>query len=283
MLLDKKFNIGGGGMIDSFDSSDPAKSTASLYDVAKRQTNGDVGVNDTQGASDLSGSYVYGSVAYSGPAIQNTQNVQGSVTTPFSMPVVPVLAPVWKTFNPLPSTITTNTTLTGGTQASPSRYKISKLAIAGGDVLTLLPHAAGQESYVEIWVTGDFTTSGSSYILQKPGVHVTYHIEGDVKVTGSSFVNQTNIAENNILNVVTPASGATRSVTVNGGGDIIGAFNAPASDFSMTGTANIFGGLIGKTMRITGGGSIHYDEALSKIYGSGDYGYTVGSWVEVVR
>ncbi len=282
ILLDKKFNMGSGGIIDSFDSSDPAKSTNGLYDLSKRQSNGDVGVNDTQGASDLKDSYVYGSVAYSGPTIQNTDNVQGPVTTPFSRPLVPVRAPVWTTFNPMPSEITSAVTLTGGSSSSPARYKVSKVRLAGGDVLTLAPHAAGQESYVEIWVTGDFTTSGSSYMLQQPGVHVTYHIEGDVKVTGSSFVNQTNIAANNIVNVVTPAVGTPRSVTINGGGDIIGAINAPGSDFTMTGNAQIFGALIGRTLS-TGGGQIHYDEALDKFSGTGDYGYSVASWVEAVR
>jgi hypothetical protein len=282
ILLDKRFTMGSGGIIDSFDSSDPTKSTNGLYDVAKRQSNGDVGVNDTEGASDLKDSYVFGDVAYSGPTIQNTDNVQGPITTPFSRPLVAVRAPVWTTFNPMPSEITAAATLTGGPSSSPARYKVSKVSLAGGDVLTLAPHAAGQESYVEIWVTGDFTTSGSSYTLQQAGVHVTYHIEGDLKVTGSSFVNQTNIAANNIVNVVTPPVGTTQKVTINGGGDMIAAINAPGAEFTMTGNAQIYGALIGKKLS-TGGGSVHYDEALDKLNGNGDYGYSVASWVEAVR
>ena len=282
LLLDKQITMGGGGVIDSFDSSNPAKSTAGLYDVAKRQSNGSVGVNDTQGTSDLKGAYVYGPVDYSGPAIQGTGNVQGPITTPFNRPVVPVLAPTWTTFNPTPTNINTAKTLTGGTFSSPARYKVSSVTLAGGDVLTLIPHAAGQESYVEIWVTGGMTTSGSSYILQQPGVHVTYYSEGDIKVGGTSFVNQSNLAANNILNVVTPVGPTVRSVTVNGGGDIIAAINAPRADFAMVGNAQIYGALIGKTMSM-GGASVHYDEALAKATGNGDYGYAVGSWVEAVR
>ena len=282
LLLDKQFNSNGGSVIDSFDSSDSAKSTNRVYDVNKRQSNGDIGMNDTQGASDFKDSYVYGSVAYSGPAIPGTRNVQGPVTTPFSQPVAPVRAPSWTTFNPMPSIIVSTATLTGGPASSPSRYKVSSVSLSGGDVLTLAPHAVGKESYVEVWVTGDFKTSGSSYILQQPGVHITYHVEGEITVTGSSFVNQTNIAANNIMNVVTPPAGTARSVTVTGSGDLIGAINAPASDFKLTGNANIFGALIGRTMSI-GGGSVHYDEALSRTYGSGDYGYAVASLVEAVR
>jgi MFS family permease len=53
-------------------------------------------------------------VAYSGPAIANTNNVQGTVTTPFSQPVTPVTSPGWTTFNAAPTKINNSATLTGG-------------------------------------------------------------------------------------------------------------------------------------------------------------------------
>ena len=281
LLLSKRFNMSGSGRIDSFDSSDPTKSTGGLYDIGKRQSNGHVGVNDTEGASDLTSIYVYGDVAYSGAAILNTANVQGTITTPFNNPPKPVVAPTWTSYNALPSFVNSSTTLTGGTQSSPARYKLSSVNVAGGQVLTLSPHAVGQESYVEIWVTGDFTTSGSGYVLQEPGVHVTYHIAGDVTVTGSSFNNQSNLAANNIINVITPLSG-TQTVSVTGGGTFIGAINAPGADVTIAGTAAFSGALIGKTMDISGGASVHYDEALAYLTGNG-CGYRVASWVEAVR
>ncbi len=284
LLLNKRFNMSGGGWIDSFDSSNPAKSTNGLYDVNKRQSNGNVGVNDTEGSSDLKDTFVYGSVAYSGPAISGTTNVQGPISTPFSEPVAPVLAPIWTSFNATPSVINNSTTLTGGPQSSPVRYKVSSLTVSGGKVLTIAPHAAGQESYVEVWVTGSFTTSGSGYILQQPGVHVTYHIQGDVTVSGSSFNNQSNIAANNIINVVTPASGVNQKVTVSGGGTFIGAINAPGAAFTVSGSSNLSGSFIGKNIVISGGASVHYDEALAKFNGGGgSSSWRVASWVEAVR
>ena len=283
LLLNKKFNMNG-GTIDSFDSSDPAKSTGGLYDIAKRQSNGDVGVNDTEGDSDLGGAYVYGDVAYSGPAITDTTNVQGTVSTPFSEPTTPVPAPAWTTFNALPTIINNTATLTGGPETSPARYKVSSVTLNGGKVLTLAPHAAGEESYVEIWVTGKLTTTGSSYILLQPGVHATYHVEGDITVTGTSFNNQSNLAANNIINAVTPPAGVTRNVKISGNGTFIGAINAPGSDFTVLGNSVFIGALIGKTMNVTGTADIHYDEALKKFSGSGATGaWRVASWVEAVR
>src|SRR4051794_117703 len=99
---------------------------------------------------------------------------KGQVTDSFSDPVTVVSAPTWTTFNATLTVISTSMTLTGGTKAAPSRNKLSSVTVPGGKVLTIAPHAIGAESYVELWVTGDFVTCGSGYILQQPGVHVTY-------------------------------------------------------------------------------------------------------------
>ena len=282
MLLDKKFNMSG-GWVDSYDSSDPAKSTGGLYDVAKRQSNGDVGINDTQGASDLGGAPVYGDLNYNGAAPANTSGVTGAIAGSFNDPVAPVLAPTWTTFNATPTVISTSMTLTGGTKSAPALYKVSSVTVPGGKVLTMAPHAAGAESYIEVWVTGKFTTSGSGYILQQPGVHVTYHIEGDVTVSGSSFNNQSNIAANNLINVISPAAGVTQKVTVSGSGVFIGAINAPGADYTVSGSGSLSGAFIGKTMKITGGANVHYDEALGRASIGASGSYRVASWVETVR
>ncbi len=284
MLLDKKINMRAVSSIDSFDSGDPTKSTNGQYDAAKRQSKGNIGVNDSEGLSDLLDSIIYGNLEYSGPAILNTGGVQGTVTTPFTEPPDPVPKPVWTTFNPLPTVITSTMTLMGGTEAAPACYKVSSVDLPGSEVLTIIPHAAGQESYVEIWVTGDFNISGSGEIHSLPGVHVTYHVEGDIAITGSAFVNETNVAANNILNAVTPPIGTTRTVTLSGAGQFIGAINAPGFDFAINGSSDVFGALIGKTMSFGSSANIHYDEALMNFTGSGSrLNYRVRSWVEAVR
>ncbi len=281
LLLNKKINMSGGGIIDSFNSSDPTKSTNSLYVLAKHQSNGKVGINDTQGASDLKSTFVYGPIGYSGPAIANTNNVQGTITSGFSSPASPVLAPTWSSYNLSPTIINGTTTLTGGTQSAPARYEVSSLNLSGSNFLTLAPYAAGQQSYVEIWVTGNFTTSGSAYITQGAGVHVTYYIGGNVDISGAAFVNQTNIAANNTVNLITPVSGS-QSLTVSGSGTFIGTLNAPGADITLSGSANFSGAVIGKTMTISGGASLHFDEALAGTT-NGSAAYKVASWVEGVR
>ncbi len=283
VLLDKKFTMSGAGSVDSYDSSDPTKSTGGVYDAAKRQSNAPVGINDTQGTSNLGNNTLRGNLSYSGTAPSGPGGVTGTITSPFSSPVSPVAAPTWSTFNATPVVISGSTTLTGGTQASPARYKVSSVSLGGSNVLTMNPHAVGAESYIEVWVTGNFSTSGNGSILQKPGVHVTYHVAGDVTVSGSAFNNQSNIPANNIVNVITPAAGVNQKVTVSGNGTFIGAINAPGADFTISGSGSYNGAVIGKTMTISGSADLHYDEALGRASIGAASQYRVASFVEAVR
>ena len=66
LLLDQSLNMSGGGWIDSFDSGDTTKSTNGLYDVAKRQSNGNIVINDSTG-TDLASISIYGNLGYKGP------------------------------------------------------------------------------------------------------------------------------------------------------------------------------------------------------------------------
>jgi hypothetical protein len=150
--------------------------------------------------------------------------------------------------------------------------------------VTIQPYATGQESYVNIWVTGDFQTSGSGYILQQAGVHVTYWVQGSINISGQSINNQSGLAANCAFNVVNPPVGQTQSVQVSGSGTLIGTVNAPGADFNISGSASLVGAFIGNTMQTSGSGGVHYDQSLAKTASSlPGYGYTFASEVEGVR
>jgi hypothetical protein len=271
-----------GGWVDSFDSGDPTKSTLGLYDVTKRQSHGDVATTNST-SSNLGGVPVYGNLQYSGPTPSNTSGVKGTITTPFSYTFKPVNTPSWTVINPTPTTIGSSMTLTGGTASAPARYKVSSLSIPAGKVLTMAPSAAGQESYIEVWVTGSFTTSGSGYILQQSGVHVTYYVEGNITVSGGSFNNQNNVASSLQIYGVTPSDGSSRTLTVSGGGTFIGVVDAPEFDVVVSGSANLSGAFIANTASLSGGASMHYDEALARMSSGGNSKFTVVSWAEDLR
>jgi hypothetical protein len=52
ITMRNSINMGGGGVIDSFNSSNPLKSTNHLYDVTKCQSHGDTATLNSDGTSD---------------------------------------------------------------------------------------------------------------------------------------------------------------------------------------------------------------------------------------
>ena len=286
LTVKNAITMSGGAYTDSFDSSDPSASTGGMYDVAKRRSNGGVASNSDGGISSLGNCYVYGDAASKGGTLPGTGNVQGTVSDKFQATIPDVAKPVWSTIAATP-TIVKNpvapVTLTGGPAGSPVNYKLSELTVSNGaNPVNLTPHAAGQESYINIWVTGKTTISGSGFIQQAPGVHVTIYCEDDVTVSGGGIVNQTNQAANLQVFGVTPTSG-NQDLSVSGGAAFIGVLNAPAFEMTISGGGTFTGAAIGNSVTISGNGGFHYDESLSTLAVGPPTSYQFASWVEDIR
>ena len=271
-----------GAYIDSFDSGDDTKSTGGLYDATKRQQNAALGTLDSTGAN-LNGMALYGDLMYTGPAVQGTDGVTGQIITPFYETLQPVAKPTWVSVNGVYGTFNGGTTLTSGPVGSPTRYKMSSIALnASSDILVLAPPAGGQQGQIEIWVTGDFKIAGSAQIISQPGVKVTFYVEGNVTSTGTGMVNQSNRAANFVVEGVTPTDGSARTYKLSGTADFTASIYAPAYDITLGGGGIYSGAFVGKTMNMSGGSAaIHYDEALG--HAGGGTLYTVASWTEDVR
>ena len=191
ITLRNTITMSGGGFVDSFNSTDPFKSTNGQYDINKRQSHGDIATINSGTNSNLNNTYVYGNLAYSGSAVKNTTNVQGTISTPFHTTIPDPTDPTWTIGDYIPLGGGNPGILTAGTQAHPVRVKINgDLIIPGGTVLTIAPPGLG-DSYIEIWVTGKLTTSGSGSIVQLPNVYVTFWVDNDIIVNGNSYLNQT--------------------------------------------------------------------------------------------
>jgi hypothetical protein len=277
IVLQKDILMSGSSTIDSFDSSDPTKSTLLQYDPTKRQSHGDVAMANSASA-DFKSCSVYGSVYYNGPAPARTAGVHGSLIPGYTNTFAGVTAPdsTWVPTDPSVISVAGTMILVAGTKTAPARYKLSALTIGGGQLLTILPSLAGGDSYIEIWVTGGLTTSGSGIVMQMPGVHSTYFVQGDIKMSGGSFINKSNVAANLLINGVDPPAGTIGSMTISGNGDFTGVINAPNYNFLISGSGEYSGALIGDTINFSGGADFHYDEALSK----GGTSYSVANWYE---
>ena len=276
-------DINGSGYADSFDSSDPSKSTGSLYDPGKRQSRGSIGSNSAGGSSNAHGCAVWGDASSNGGQILNTGGVSGETYNNFEARLPDIAAPGWTVFNFTPNAITNPgapTTLLGGAVGAPQLYRLSDLTVSdAANPLILAPHATGQQSYMKIWITGRTTISGTGYIQQQPGVHVQIIAEDDISVAGGGIVNQTNLAANLEIRGVTPASGS-RNATFSGNADFIGILNAPAFDVIHSGTGKFIGVAIGRSATLSSSGGFHYDEDLINFTYEGMTEYQYASWIE---
>src|SRR5205823_8482660 len=112
-------------VVDSYDSSDPTKSTNGLYDVAKRQENGDI-ATDGQ-LIEAGNAQIFGDVATNAGTVSGAANITGVERTDFYQEPIPVGAPTWNASNASVTSVTGTTTIQASqTQGSAaSRYVLT--------------------------------------------------------------------------------------------------------------------------------------------------------------
>ncbi len=270
-------------VIDSYDSRDSAKSTNGLYDVAKRQQNGDIATDGN--LIDAGNAHIYGDVATNAGTVSGAANITGIERTDFYQEPIPVGAPNWSSINPTPALVNNSATLTASVvQGSwSSRYMLSLVSLGGNQTLTLAGNPDGSPTYIEIYVTGDITVGGTSQIVMQPGVKAIIYFAGNVDITGNGIVNSNNQPGDLQLYGIQPTSG-TPHVNLGGNGQITAAVYAPGHTVAVNGggsNGHVFGSMVGKTVTMTGVTNLHYDEAL----GSGGLinNYKIVSWFEDTR
>lgn len=283
-LLKGALTMSGGGTMDHFNSNNILNHQYSTAARSSDNTEMLIGMLNGNG-SNLSNTFVYGAISYSttGAVPKNTTNVQGGLTSPFNGTPPTTSDPVWtpdQTYSAagLPALITVPSNTTSG---NPYKVKVTgNLTVPGGKSLTIQRQNNGASTlYVEIWTTGSLTTSGTGYISVDNNVHVTYYVDGSVTTSGGSMnnVSGTGQAQNNQIVVV-----GSGDVTVSGSGQFIGTIEAPNSSITISGSGSLVGAVIGNTMTISGGASLHFDDALSTFGGGSTTtgSYSFASWFE---
>jgi len=252
-------------VIDSYDSRDPNKSTNSLYDVTKRQGNGDIATDGN--LIEAGNAHIYGDVATNSGTVSGVANITGIERTDFYQEPIPVGAPSWTAINGTVSSVTDTTTLNASATkgSSISRYELSTIALSGNKTLTLAGNVDGSRTYIEIYVTGDISVTGTSQIVLQEGVTATVYFAGNIDVSGNGILNTNNQPSDLQLYGIQPAPNASPHVSLGGNGQIVAAVYAPDHDVSINGggtSGHVFGSVVGKTITMTGVTNLHYDEAL---------------------
>jgi len=276
----------GNQIVDSYDSSDPTKSTNGAYDPAKRQNHGNVAYNGSslKGLLVGAGEKVYGNATTNGGSFtdpNNTIQAPGVINNSVSanLPVVPY--PTWGTAGqPAINTAVTTVSKTAQTITinSDSTKNYYKLADIDND-LTVALGAGVTTGTLNIWLTGGASTSGT----------ITIPVGANVKIffTGDTFHPQNDTGINNLNKDPStfqiygcgtdPGSGPGIDIHVGASStaNFYGTVYAPYRyvnlkyDAKAANAYGFYGSFVGST--IIARGPVHYDESAGGLGPVVDY------------
>ncbi len=278
----------GGVRTDSFDSTDPNYSTGGTYDPTKYKDNGDVGSdgNVVGTITENGGVTVYGHVR-TGP--NGTDTISGQAVVG-SMEWVNEgntgIQPGWSRsdmnmdFPDVTVPFTSGATPANGTIGN-TNYAV--VIASGNYVMSALNLSSQQKMIVtgqaSLYVSGDISMSGQSFIYLVPGARLTLYCGGSASLTGNGVAN----ANLDALSFQYYGLPSNTSLALSGNAAFTGVIYAPEAAFSMNGGGNntydFVGAAVASTINMNGHFHFHYDESLGQ-RGPGA-GYTLTSWNEI--
>jgi len=243
--------FGGGAVTDSYNSA------FGTYAMTVTNTGGNIGTNGTSNScvklngstTDINGNIDIGPGGIPGTTITTSggANFDSSsvLTAPVSLPSVVI---------PVVGTNQGNQSINSNTSLAPNQT-YGDVSVTSNSTVTL---SSGD------YVMNSLRLTGNSIIaLNITTGPVTIYIVSDLDIAGGSVTNATNKS----TNLIFMAGPACTNVKLTGGAGASFACYAPNSDITISGGGEIFGAIVGKTVKDTGGSLIHYDKALASIPG----------------
>ena len=287
MLAKGRISIAGDVLVDSFSSCDPNKSTNGRYDPAKATDSGDIASNG-QLVNDISitGSAKIKGHISTGPG--GAVGVNGNKATVGSDAWhddgMTGVQPGWFRDDMNANIADSPIPPAGGYTGFPSGgyvngvyydwilpsgvYNIAELKLASDRKVLITGEVA-------LKINGDLSMAANSGIHIAPGGRLEMYVNGaNASISGQGIVNQTGDAR------AFTYYGSKNNLRLGLGGDseFIGVVYAPYAELTIAGGAVIHGGTVSKTVKATGGFTMHYDTCLSK---GGQGRYIVTSWDEL--
>ena len=268
----------GSASIDSYDSNlGPWNAATNRSDRATVATNATVqlsgsaeiyGYVATGGAAPSvgTGGRIYGATSPSSPLVDTSR-----VRTDFNANLADATAPTGTSISlgayALGSSSTVVLPRAGDTVSANGRYIYSATSFALGGSCTLQIDGA-----VDIIVTGNLSIGGTARLQVGGGSSsepsLNLYCSGDMSMSGHGMVNSTAKPVNVAIWGTKPA-GSTQTITLGGSSAFIGTVYAPNGNISQSGSADIYGALIGNSVTLSGGCEFHYDVQLEGAASSG--------------
>jgi hypothetical protein len=282
MTAKSKVVISGDVWTDSYDSSDPSKSTASQYDPAKRRPNGFISTNskvssemEITGNAKINGKIAtgpgsvlklvsparVGDFAWTASSANDGKVQSGWLSSDMNVSFPDVVMPSTAGYFSPPSSINGTTTLTSGKYLYNPNLKLSdgQSLVINGDVT--------------IYVKDTFDMSGQSQLIIEPGARLDIYVQKSTAISGDGIVNRTGIPAN--FNYY--GSKENYQIYYSGKSSFIGTVYAPSAKMDLTGASHFMGASVSNEIVLGGNFQFHYDECL----GGDGKGAVIVSWAEL--
>ncbi len=261
----------GGWIVDSYDSTNPAKSNAGAYpgrDSPNAQMNGDVACSQSRPPDDLygtlvsvNGAVVQGAVATNGGDDPNTpqhENVFGAaaldqsrIRDDFARTMNPVRLPVGAFQSPPGNGI-----YVAGPVTAPAQYLVSGNLTS----LRIRGPGLGLNGLIVIAIDGDLTLSRP--LIIPPTVTAVLYVRGNISFSNNVNSGPWNSNQPSHLLIFGECDTATHQrLDAHGTISICAAFYGPKCDITLDGTVDLCGTISGYEFQVnaSGNGGIHYD------------------------
>lgn len=281
-------HLGGSVKADSYDSTDPTKSTNGQYDPSKATQNATLATLSSadpairvSGGAQLNGIGVL-SVAEGGTVdIAHWINYNGIITYDAAQEIEDVEVPISQTPN-------------GSIDTGPWRQRFQTLTVNGTQDMSLEDIKVVSDGRLtitgsgklRIYVDEKMTVSGSGRISIVPNpssadLKVEFYVNDKVSIAGSGLLNNTHLAANCSIWATENCS----EVKVTGNSGFIGTIYAPYSDVDLTGSSFASGAFLGGSVDFTGNTRFYIDESLIGAPSSSPVEfskpYTLTEWIEL--
>lgn len=225
-------------LINSYDSS------KGVYGINNHGSQGNIATNGQ--LINANKAVVEGNALTNNGNVQNAQNVTGQESSNFYQELPPIttasLNPAWGSVAN-GGTLTSSKTYTASADPNnPTLVRLNGITLPdGGQVVNILSPKTGSAnaaSYIKLYVQGDITTTGSSYISLDPNVNAIFYFTGNVSLQGNGILNNSYLASHLLLNGLQPPANAdgtfpARSLTVATTQDFEGIVYAPNHDLTL--------------------------------------------------
>ncbi len=251
IFADKSITMSGGVYTDSYNGSPCGR-------VRGQYKKGSVGTNSLQSCSiSLSGGVqVYGKalVGHGGNPSTGVCISGGSSVYNNSIGTLAEAKNMTPKSDPYGGTVMGALNLASDTKKtlSDGNYRFSSINLSGAAKLTL----TGQ---VTLHVDGNLTVTGGASFVIASGATVTIYQNGQkINISGGAMVNNNQDPKK----LVIYGTAGMKSIDLSGGTNLHALIYAPTADISISGGQNTYGSVVGKTVVLSGGASVHFDERL---------------------